>query len=276
METKQTSELFDAPPPAKRAYNRKPTTATDTTMQPELIPAPIHMRHPVQMLPATTPTPASLIEMAISQPDFAIEKLERLLALHERWEANQSRKEFFEALSTFQSIVPVITKNKGADYGQGKTKYMYATLDAIIAQIQKPMATCGLSYRWEFKEEAQTIIVSCIITHRGGHHETTTMSGVADTSGSKNAIQSRGSTLTYLQRYTLIGALGIGTAQEDTDAHGTPDDDLRDVAEQLQLLNGVEELVRYYEQPGMRALHGNPKFQQLFTERKKQLITPKK
>ena len=39
-----------------------------------------------------------------------------------------------------------------------------------------------------------------------------------DTSGKKNEIQSRGSTITYLQRYTLIGALGLTTADEDIDA----------------------------------------------------------
>ena len=43
------------------------------------------------------------------------------------------------------------------------------------------------------------------------------MTAPADTSGSKNAIQARGSTVTYLQRYTLLGALGLVTGDEDTD-----------------------------------------------------------
>ena len=39
----------------------------------------------------------------------------------------------------------------------------------------------------------------------------------ADKSGSKNVIQAVGSAVTYGQRYTLIGALGITTADEDID-----------------------------------------------------------
>ena len=41
-----------------------------------------------------------------------------------------------------------------------------------------------------------------------------------DTSGAKNDIQQKGSTQTYLQRYTLIGALGLTTADEDNDGKG--------------------------------------------------------
>ena len=44
------------------------------------------------------------------------------------------------------------------------------------------------------------------------------MTALADKTGSKNAVQAIGSTVTYLQRYTLIGALGITTADDDMDA----------------------------------------------------------
>jgi len=43
------------------------------------------------------------------------------------------------------------------------------------------------------------------------------MSAKKDSSGNKNEIQARGSAITYLQRYTLIAALGISTADEDND-----------------------------------------------------------
>ena len=43
------------------------------------------------------------------------------------------------------------------------------------------------------------------------------MSAPADSSGSKNPVQQIGSTMTYLQRYTLIGALGLTTADKDDD-----------------------------------------------------------
>lgn len=164
-------------------------------------------------------SPTHLIEMAISQ-HANVEQLEKLMELQLKWDANKARKQFFEALSAFQNDMPVVTKNKTVDY-TGKTgirtKYSYATLDNIIAEIKSHLNKHGLAYRWEF-DDSSKIEVRCIITHVAGHSEVTIMSSSVDNSPGKNDIQSRGSALTYLQRYTLIGALGIGTAQDDTDA----------------------------------------------------------
>lgn len=41
------------------------------------------------------------------------------------------------------------------------------------------------------------------------------MSASADTSGSKNSIQAIGSTITYLQRYTLFSILGLASTDDD-------------------------------------------------------------
>ena len=57
--------------------------------------------------------------------------------------------------------------------------------------------------------------VTCNLAHEAGHSEETTLSGPADNTGNKNAIQAIGSTLTYLQRYTLVQALGLAAAQDD-------------------------------------------------------------
>ena len=46
------------------------------------------------------------------------------------------------------------------------------------------------------------------------------MSAGKDDSGQKNQIQQTASTHTYLQRYTLIGALGLSSADEDIDGRG--------------------------------------------------------
>lgn len=223
----------------------------------------------------SNPTPATLIQLAVQQ-NLDLDKLERLMQLQERWEANNARKDFFQALADFQSVVPVIKKNKSADYGGAKAKYTYATLDAIISQIQDPLKSCGLTYRWEFTEAEKQIIVTCIITHKNGHKEVTKMSGDADTSGSKNAIQARGSTLTYLQRYTLIGALGLGTTQDDVDGEKTDDEVLKEISDNLDLLNDKDEIVAYFEQAGIKPYHDNPKVIALFTKRREALGISKK
>ncbi|MEP5450516.1 ERF family protein, partial [Roseibium sp.] len=64
--------------------------------------------------------------------------------------------------------------------------------------------------------------VTCIIQHRAGHVEETTLMGGADQSGNKNGFQAIGSAVTYLQRYTLKAALGL-SAEVDDDAQSAAD-----------------------------------------------------
>ena len=68
------------------------------------------------------------------------------------------------------------------------------------------------------QDHTNGITVTCIVSHLDGHSESTTMSASADKTGGKNEVQAIGSTVTYLQRYTLIGSLGITTADDDMDA----------------------------------------------------------
>ncbi len=104
-------------------------------------------------------------------------------------------------------------------------KYNYAPLSDITRQIAKVLKQSQLSYRWEIKDDGANMNVSCLISHVDGHTEITTMSATADTTGSKNAIQARGSAIEYLKRYTLIGALGLSTADSDIDGR-LPDLDI--------------------------------------------------
>ena len=173
-------------------------------------------------LPAQSESsPLSLIQIAIER-NLPIEHLEKLMALKERYDAIEAKKKFLEAMSNFQSDCPPLEKSKEVKFGS--TKYSYAPLGEITATIKEPIKKNDLSFRWSIDDQSEKIICTCIISHISGHSEQTTMSAGKDTSGSKNEIQSRGSTITYLQRYTLIAALGISTADEDTDtSEATPE-----------------------------------------------------
>ena len=153
--------------------------------------------------------PMQLISMAV-QGGADMDSLERLMALQERWEASQSKKAFFDALAKFQANCPDIIKTKKAHNS------FYAPLGDIVAQIKGLLAECGLSIRFE-QDHQSGVSVTCVVNHRDGHCEKTTMSAPADGSGNKNAIQAIASTVSYLQRYTLISALGITTADADMD-----------------------------------------------------------
>ena len=169
---------------------------------------------PMQIIPAQTPF--ALMTIAVER-GAQVDQLEKLMALHERWEAEQARKAFHTARARFQSLCPEIVKDK--EGGGNSFKYKYASLPGIIRQVKQPLSECGLTFRWEIDDKGKEhqIEVSCILSHCDGHSEHNSMSAMPDDSGAKNDIQQRGSAVTYLQRYTLIGVLGIASANDDDD-----------------------------------------------------------
>lgn len=167
-------------------------------------------------------SPFSLIESAVAN-NASIETLERLMALNERHEANEARKAFFKAMQQFQSIKPDLPRNQAVSFGQGKTAYNFCPLPEIDQRLREPLGACDLSYRFENLTKDSAFGIRCIVTHTKGHSECTEMYAPADTSGNKNSIQGIGSTSTYLQRYTLIAAFGLTTADEDDDGQSNSD-----------------------------------------------------
>jgi hypothetical protein len=161
-------------------------------------------------------TPMDMLDRAVSQ-GANIDVLERLMGLQERWEANQARRAFDEAMAFAKAEIPVIAKSKKVDFTtqKGRTNYQYEDL-AIIARTIDPILTkYGLSYRFRTETTAGTVTVTCIVSHRDGHSEENSLSGAHDQSGNKNSIQAVGSTITYLQRYTLKAALGLAASHDD-------------------------------------------------------------
>lgn len=170
-------------------------------------------------LPATTFDPMRLITLAVEQ-NADIDKLEKLLALQVRYEANEAKKAFDMAMSAFKGECPAIKKNHTVDFNsqKGRTTYKHATLDNVCGTINPVLGKYGLSYTWDTKQEGGIVSVTCHIAHACGHTTSgVTLSSGLDNSGNKNSIQSIGSTVTYLQRYTLLAALGLSTESDDDD-----------------------------------------------------------
>jgi uncharacterized membrane protein len=163
-------------------------------------------------------TPMALISRAIDQ-EAGIEKIQQLMDLQERWEANQARKAFDAAISQARAEIKPIVKKARVGYdskkGGGPVQYTHETLDAIAEEVDPVLSRHGLSYRFRSRQENGMLTVTCIVAHRDGHYEETALSGPPDSSGSKNAYQSVGSAATYLQRYTLKLALGLSAAKDD-------------------------------------------------------------
>jgi len=161
-------------------------------------------------------TPIDMLSMAVER-GASIETLEKLMGLRERWEASQARKAFDEAVADAKAGIQPVLKNR-----EGHNGKRYADFAAIAKAVDPIITQHGLSYRFR-TSQTDRISVTCVLSHKDGHSEETTLSGPADASGSKNAIQAIGSTLTYLQRYTLVQALGLAASEDDDGGrHGAP------------------------------------------------------
>jgi len=169
-------------------------------------------------------SPAMMIREAI-KTGSNLDQLEKLLALQERFEANEARKAYHEAMAAFKADPPKINKDKTVSFNTsaGKTSYNHATLANVTEKINTALSKHGLSASWSTKQNG-AILVTCKITHARGHSEETTLQAPSDTSGSKNAIQAIGSTISYLCRYTLLCLTGLATYEQDDDgkAAGAP------------------------------------------------------
>lgn len=178
-------------------------------------------------LPAVAnPTPSYLLQMAVQQ-GADLDKLERLMALQERWEANEARKAYTLAMNEFKATPIEILKRKLVGYKTkqgGVVGYSHAELSDVTEAIGPAMAKHQLSYRWNVAQANGLITVECIVTHSLGHSEKISMSAPPDTSGQKNAIQQTASAVTYLQRYTLLAITGMSTKGMDDDGDGAGDD----------------------------------------------------
>ena len=164
-------------------------------------------------------TPMSLLELAVGQ-NADIDKLAKLMDLQLKWEANEAKKEFVKAMNEFKADPPEILKNKLVAYKE--VSYKHATLDHVCDAVTEGLSKHGISHRWKVEQQEGLIRVTCILTHQLGHSEETTMAAGPDSSGSKNAVQAIGSTITYLERYTLLAATGLAAQNGDNDGQGAP------------------------------------------------------
>jgi hypothetical protein len=175
-------------------------------------------KEPKALVETQSQAPAVLIQQAITA-GADLDKLEKALALQERWEANQAKKAYHLAMAKFKANPPKIDKDREVafDTSHGKTRYSHASLFNVTEKINSALSEHGLSASWVTNQASDVISVTCRITHEKGHSEETTLSAKADTSGSKNPIQAIGSAITYLERYTLLALTGLATYEQDDD-----------------------------------------------------------
>lgn len=153
----------------------------------------------------------------------SMEQLGKLLELQERFEKEQARKAYVAALSAFKANAPTLKKNKTVEIASNKPgvapfTFMHITLAEACRVMIPALAQHGLSHGWEtIQKDGGLIEVTCRLSHCAGHSETVMLRSLPDTSGAKNSIQSIGSTVSYLERYTFMAIIGMSAEEADDD-----------------------------------------------------------
>lgn len=158
--------------------------------------------------------------MAAINANVDLTKIEKMIELQQKWDAIEARKAYTHAMAEFKKMPTDITKDGNVKFKNklGEiVEYNHATLGNVTSSINSALSKHGLSASWTTEQKEGVIIVTCSITHEKGHKESTSLSAAPDTSGSKNNLQAICSTITYLERYTILALTGLATHDQDDD-----------------------------------------------------------
>lgn len=169
-----------------------------------------------------------LVKMVMDSGPLDTTSLGDLLKLQRDWEAAEAKKAFTRAMVEMKRELPtVLSRDKRVDFEMkagGRTTYTHLSLAAAVEAITPHVCKHGFSVAFGTRTlERNYIEVACTITHHAGHSENCVLSAPPETSGTKHAVQAVASTVTLLQRYTLLSLLGIATKDHtDPEPRGEP------------------------------------------------------
>lgn len=123
--------------------------------------------------------------------------------------------EFLTAFAKFQELCPTIEKDSTGH------NYKYASLPQIVERVKPFLNEAGLVMFQEVKGEQELKVETSLLAVKGGGVSSTfSVPLTMGQQGNKPAIQSIGSNITYMRRYSLSAILGIVT-DEDKDGSDT-------------------------------------------------------
>lgn len=165
-------------------------------------------------------TPMQELQMQIVRTGD-LEKLKQLREIEREWREDQARQSFNKAFAAFKSEAVKLVRTKLITDGPLKNK-KHVELGEIVRVATPSLSKYGLSISWKLtKDDKDWMEVTCTLRHEDGHSESVSMGGAPDTGPGRNAIQARGSSKTYLERYTATAILGLAP-EDDDDGNGGP------------------------------------------------------
>ena len=157
-----------------------------------------------------------MIEQVCLNPNMDVEKLERMLDMQERVLDRQAEQSFQIAMADMQAELPAIERN-GEISIRGQVQSRFAKFEDINKAVLPILQKHGFSITFETNQGQGFVSVIGVLRHKDGHKMSTMLQIPLDTSGSKNAVQAVGSSVSYGKRYVMSALLNITTTDDDDD-----------------------------------------------------------
>lgn len=215
-------------------------STTTATEQPalqlvDLEAKPAHLPALQQAAVPTVVTPADLIRIAMQAGDTDIARLERLMAMDERYRESQERDRkraaelaFWRDFAAFRGENIIVPKTLGVDRGKAGS-FVQAEYHVAADMLSPALARHGFSFRHDMKFSARPwttdgvvndvpwVYVTCHLTHRDGHIEKLDLEGPPGELHANTPVQNMQATASYLKRQSLLAITGTATGGEDNE-----------------------------------------------------------
>ena len=186
-----------------------------------------HREESASLVTADASAILAVIERAARDPAVDIEKMERLMAMAERMAERQAKADYNAALAEMQPNLPIVERRGmiSVPAKDNKTGHdtPYALWEDVNEAIRPMLAEHGFALSFRVGKDSDRVVVTGVLSHRGGHSEETTLSLPMDTTGSKNNVQAIGSSVSYGKRYTAGALLNLTSRGEDDDGQSGGD-----------------------------------------------------
>jgi hypothetical protein len=183
--------------------------------------------------------PNETIKLAIEK-GADLDKLEKLLTLQERYEANQAKKIYNAEMVTVQHEMPTVAKSLKND----QTHSSYASLEDIINKTREIYTARGfsISFYEGITDKQEQIRICADVVHASGHKETYWYDVPLDGMGLRGnsnmtKIHAKASSTSYARRYLMCMIWNIPTG--DDDGNSTVETELINAEE----INNIEDLL---------------------------------
>lgn len=187
------------------------------TLQAAPEPAPLAVREPQGM-------GMSMFERMASDPSVDVNKLEKLMELHERALARTAQEQFNGAMASAQAEMRPVA----ADASNPQTRSKYASYAALDKALRPLYSKYGLALSFNTGDApADSLRVLCDVTHIGGHCKTYRIDMPNDGKGAKGGdvmtkTHAQGAAASYGMRYLLKMIFNVAVGEDDRDGNGAP------------------------------------------------------